>query len=222
MEARKEQLLKLIIENYIQTAEPVGSKFLVSEEQLEVSGATVRNEMRELEEAGYLTQPHTSAGRIPTEAGYRYYIEKFLHATEPKKAEVTRLRGASKREGLKGVGKEIADMTENAVIIAFDADAVYYTGISYLFTQPEFENHAHTLRVSEMFDHVEEHMDDLYDATEKDGGVRALIGKANPLGNACGTIVVRLGDDALVVMVGPMRMDYELGMRIARTIQEII
>jgi heat-inducible transcriptional repressor len=221
LDARKEQFLKLIIENYIETAEPVGSQFLISKGGLKVSAATVRNVMRELEEDGYLTHPHTSAGRIPTEAGYRYYIEKFLHASKSKKGEMTRLRGASKSDGLKGVGKEIADMTENAVIVAMNPESVYYTGISNLFTQPEFENHAHALTVSQMFDRVEEYMDDLY-ALAENSGVHALVGTANPLGNGCGAIVARLSNNKLVVMIGPLRMDYEQGMRIARTIQEII
>lgn len=220
MEPRKEQLLKLIIENYIETAEPVGSQFLIEEAGLEMSGATVRNEMRELEEAGYLMHPHTSAGRIPTEAGYRYYIERFLHEPKPKKAEMTRLKGASKREGLKGVGKEIADMTDNAVIIVTRPHSVYYTGISHLFTQPEFHDYAHAIIMSEMFDHCEEYIDDLY-ALAEDDGVQALIGTENPLGPSCGAVLVRLSKNELVVMIGPLRMDYELGMRIAKTIQNI-
>ena len=76
MNTRQEQLLTLVIEKYIATAQPIGSKVLVSEAGLDWSEATVRNELRELEEMGYLTHPHTSAGRIPTEAGYKYYIEK--------------------------------------------------------------------------------------------------------------------------------------------------
>ena len=69
METRKRELLKLIVENYIETAEPVGSKFLIQRGNISVSAATVRNEMHELEREGYLTHPHTSAGRIPTELG---------------------------------------------------------------------------------------------------------------------------------------------------------
>ena len=66
------------LENYLETAEPVGSSFLVEAEGLELSGATIRNEMRDLEEQGFLTHPHTSAGRIPTELGYKYYIKNII------------------------------------------------------------------------------------------------------------------------------------------------
>ena len=74
----KEPFSKLIIDDYIATAEPVGSKSLVSKFHFNVSPATVRNEMAELEELGYLEQPHTSAGRIPSDKGYRAYVDNLL------------------------------------------------------------------------------------------------------------------------------------------------
>src|SRR5690349_1685550 len=77
MDPRQEELLTLVIESYIKNAEPIGSKFLVSFGDLDFSEATVRNELRELEQAGYLTHPHTSAGRIPTEKGYRHYVSQL-------------------------------------------------------------------------------------------------------------------------------------------------
>ncbi|GIX07381.1 MAG: heat-inducible transcription repressor HrcA [Candidatus Poribacteria bacterium] len=75
---RQERILQLIVEHYILTGEPVGSKTLVSEYSLPVSSATVRNEMAELEEIGLLNQPHRSAGRVPTEQAYRIYTERLL------------------------------------------------------------------------------------------------------------------------------------------------
>ncbi|MEA2676143.1 MAG: heat-inducible transcriptional repressor [Chloroflexota bacterium] len=75
LDPRSQQILRAIIEEYIVTAEPVGSQTLVERYGLPVSSATVRNVMAELEEAGYLSHPHTSAGRIPTDAGYRLYVE---------------------------------------------------------------------------------------------------------------------------------------------------
>lgn len=75
---RKKQILKAIIEDYVVTAEPVGSKSLVANHKLGVSSATVRNEMSELEDLGYLEQPHTSSGRVPSDKGYRAYIDDLL------------------------------------------------------------------------------------------------------------------------------------------------
>ena len=70
---RKEKILASVVEHYIKTGEPVGSKLLQKDPEISVSSATIRNEMAELSSMGLLEQPHTSAGRIPTDEGYRYY-----------------------------------------------------------------------------------------------------------------------------------------------------
>lgn len=79
--ARKQKILSAIIESYISTGEPVGSKSLINETGLDVSSATVRNEMADLTNRGFLVQPHTSAGRIPTQQAYRYYVDNVLSVT---------------------------------------------------------------------------------------------------------------------------------------------
>ncbi|MCH5299721.1 MAG: heat-inducible transcription repressor HrcA [Ruminococcus sp.] len=76
--SRKQKVLAAIVENYIETGEPVGSKTLLDQMDISVSSATIRNEMADLTNSGYLLQPHTSAGRIPSQMGYRFYIDNFL------------------------------------------------------------------------------------------------------------------------------------------------
>jgi heat-inducible transcriptional repressor len=78
LDARKKQILKAVVDDYIETVEPVGSKTLVQKYGLDISSATVRNEMAELESMGYLEQPHTSAGRIPSDKGYREYVDSLM------------------------------------------------------------------------------------------------------------------------------------------------
>lgn len=82
LEARQAQILRLIIDDYIASANPVGSATIVRRHGLGVSSATVRHEMAELEEQGYISHPHTSAGRIPSDKGYRYYVEALMEETE--------------------------------------------------------------------------------------------------------------------------------------------
>ena len=77
LDDRKLDVLRAIVEDYVQTQEPVGSKALVERHSLGVSPATVRNDMAVLEEEGFITQPHTSAGRIPTDKGYRLFVDKL-------------------------------------------------------------------------------------------------------------------------------------------------
>ena len=79
---RKQNILRLVVQEYIKTALPTGSKLIATNYKLGVSSATIRNDMALLEELGYLMQPHTSAGRVPTEAGYRYFVEKLMEQVE--------------------------------------------------------------------------------------------------------------------------------------------
>lgn len=79
---RKEMILAAIVEQYIKTGEPIGSKYLMTALPISVSSATIRNEMSELAELGFLDQPHTSAGRVPSQQGYRYYIDHLMPKSE--------------------------------------------------------------------------------------------------------------------------------------------
>ena len=103
-EDRKLAVLRAIVEDYVSTQEPVGSKALVDRHRLGVSPATVRNDMAALEEEGFITQPHTSAGRIPTDKGYRLFVDRLssvkpLSAAE-KRAIATLLQGAVDRDSV--------------------------------------------------------------------------------------------------------------------------
>ena len=78
LDERKKKILKAVIKNYLDTGEPVGSRTISKYGDFNLSPATIRNEMADLEEMGYIFQPHTSAGRIPTDAGYRLYVDEML------------------------------------------------------------------------------------------------------------------------------------------------
>src|SRR5216684_5387642 len=79
LDARKVRILEAIVHDYVTTTKPVGSERLIEVYQLGCKSATVRNEMAEMSEMGYLVQPHTSAGRIPTDRGYRYYVDELMN-----------------------------------------------------------------------------------------------------------------------------------------------
>ncbi|MEK7084432.1 MAG: hypothetical protein AAB932_04320 [Patescibacteria group bacterium] len=214
MEQRHQKLLKLIIETYVETGEPVGSKFLVETEGLTVSGATVRNDMRELEDAGYLMHPHTSAGRIPTEAGYRYYIAQLMESKPLKKKAQDALdplieerKHHDERETEKSIGKIISDMTHSAVIIAWDAESIYYTGLANLFSQQEFRDYQMTVSVSSVLDQCEEEIERVLEQVPY-RSVEILIGSENPLGSACGIVVARYKPESFFAVLGPLRMAY--------------
>ena len=92
LEPRSQAILRAVIEEYIATAAPVGSQTLIERHGLEVSSATVRNVMAELEAAGYLSHPHTSAGRVPTDAGYRLYVESIAPSVSLEPVEMLMIR----------------------------------------------------------------------------------------------------------------------------------
>ena len=92
MDDRKKRILQAIIDDYIDKAEPVGSRTIARKYELGLSSATIRNEMADLEEMGYLAQPHTSAGRVPSDKGYRLYVDKLMPARSLNSAEIRELR----------------------------------------------------------------------------------------------------------------------------------
>ena len=91
---RKIKILEAIITDYIATAEPVGSRTIARKYDLGISPATIRNEMSDLEEMGLIEQPHTSAGRIPSQRGYRLYVDNMMHSRELTSEEVEFLKNA--------------------------------------------------------------------------------------------------------------------------------
>ena len=121
LDQRKKQILYAVIKTYLETGEPVGSRTLSKYEDLHLSPATIRNEMADLEELGYLMQPHTSAGRIPSDKGYRFYVDQML-ADEKKEVEDMKgllIEKADKVEKLlKQVANSLAVNTNYATMVS--------------------------------------------------------------------------------------------------------
>src|SRR3989338_8424690 len=116
MEKRQEELLKIIVKEYIKTAEPISSGLLVEKFKLPYSSATVRSEMALLEAQGYIVQPHTSAGRVPTEGAYQFYIDNFLSGR--KTSVIAKIRH-NDEHSFKQAAKELAEKSGLAVFWAF-------------------------------------------------------------------------------------------------------
>ena len=230
MNQRQEQLLILVIENYIKTAEPIGSKFLTENTDLGVSGATLRNEMRFLEEEGYLTHPHTSAGRMPTEKGYRFYLENVdFGDIKMSKKEIAEIEQKLNRNFVnikndeqvqKDLAKIFAELTGETVLVAFSPDRVYYTGLSNLFSKPEFSELEMVTSVSQIFDHCEDCLKDFFDKVDSE--VKYFVGEEHSFGNALSVLAFRFGAESLFSVLSPMRTNYKKNFVLAKKIQEII
>ncbi len=94
MDERKKRILQAIIDDYIDTAEPIGSRTIARKHELGLSSATIRNEMADLEEMGFLAQPHTSAGRVPSDKGYRLYVDELMQVRELEFEEIEKIKSA--------------------------------------------------------------------------------------------------------------------------------
>ncbi len=211
---RKKFLLETIIKEYIKTATPVSSGIIVEKYKLDISPATVRNEMMELEDEGYIYQPHTSSGRIPTEAAYELLLDDAKHKKkkkELKESETKLLEELFKREAsaFRQTAKAIAELSSGAVFWAFHKNDLYYTGLSNLFSQPEFKQTDVVCDVSGVIDRLEEIIDDIFE--DLSVGEQVLIGSKNPFGNFLSAVLVKYKDNnqsGLFGILGPLRMDY--------------
>ncbi len=225
MNQRQAKLLRDIVENHIQQAQPVGSKLLAGRFQL--SSATIRNEMAELEKEGFIYQPHTSAGRVPTEKGYKYYLENFLDTDKalPKRVRdfLDRFRGEAEGELLvKRLAKALAEISKNAVIVGFGPWDVYYTGLSNLFAQPEFSQVDLVREFSQIVDHLDEVMADIFAQVE---GLHIYVGSDNPFGSYCSLVINEFftrQDRGVIGILGPMRMDYQKNYSLLNYISQLI
>lgn len=211
MTPRKEQILKSIIEAYSRTAEPIGSLGLSQE--FELSPATIRAEMAELEAAGYISHPHTSAGRIPTDKGYRYYVnglQDIEGQSRTKEAMAKRVAGAGDRQrAIRQATDMLGDLTKNLALATW-GDGFYLSGLAGLFAQPEFHNVARAYEMARLLDSLEEWLQEASPA----GRLNVYIGGENPIGRASGATLVLSrfsspeSDANYIGIVGPTRQSY--------------
>ena len=228
MDSRKETILKAVVEEYIRTAEPVGSKVLTDRYGLRVSPATVRNEMMQLEEEGYVRQPHTSAGRVPTEKGYSYYIARFVKPST--KAEPsTELRRAatsshSQEETLHLLANALMHLSGDMAIASFGGERAYYTGISQLANKPDFQRLEILQSLTSLLDRFDEITGTVMKNLAEEPQV--MIGERNPFGEETAAVVVKCrlpnGRIALLGLVGPMRMDYRKNLGLIEQVVDIL
>ena len=226
MEERLKKLLTLVVEDVVEHGEPVGSQSLVEEHALDVSPATIRNWFTELEKEGYITQPHTSSGRVPTEKGYRLYLEELMKPKPLSKRVRLDLEDAvrvpqEENRRMKAFAKAAADIAHAAVLVGLEDADTFYTGLSQLFAQPEFREWSRVVTLGEVLDRLDDVIQRL-----RGGPVFAaptpLIGTDCPFGNACGSVLITLSNGTLIGLLGPIRMDYRQSAAILMIAEELL
>lgn len=216
MTDRQVKILTAIIEQYAEVASPVGSLLLAN--MFGVSSATIRAEMAKLEEMGYIEQPHTSAGRIPTDKGYRFYVNQVTETDNNLLSPVNRsaraidirVRGAGEADrAIKSAVNSLVEITQN-LGLATIGNQLYIRGISNLFGQPEFTDGLAVFEVAKLLDNLEPWLRE----AQPNEPLSVYIGQENPIGKAsgCSLVISRFrspySDRSYIGVVGPTRQNY--------------
>lgn len=228
MTERQEQLFKLLVERYIQTAEPVSSSVLAQDSDLGVSSATVRNDLADLDAGGYLISPHTSAGRVPTDKGYRYYIATFLgsqrRVERERKALEHQSHASTPEARLRQLAAALSELSGSVVVLSLGSHHSYTTGIARLFELPEFASAEQMRRLGQMIDVMDATMLALTRQQFQD--VRIQVGSESPFGEQMSSMVVsfhdRSGAQGVVSIIGPTRMNYGYNRALLREVRQLL
>lgn len=214
MTERQAKILQAVIEQYAEVASPVGSSLLAK--AFDVSSATIRAEMAELERGGYISQPHTSAGRVPTDKGYRYYVNNISEtglAAGENRAE----RALSARVSAGGVPEHVIRNTVDTLVelthnlgMATIGPQLYMSGLSNLFGQPEFIQPGQVQEVARLLDNLQPWLNE----AAPNEPLSVYIGRENPIGRSAGaTLIISrfrspFSDKSYIGVLGPTRQSY--------------
>ncbi len=215
MTPRQQKILSAIVEQYAEVASPVGSSLLAR--AFDVSSATIRAEMADLERNGYITQPHTSAGRVPTDKGYRVYVNNLtensnnvLPERRAEKALASRVHSAGAPERMiRSATDTLVELTHN-LGLATIGNQLYISGLSNLFGQPEFINGMQVQQVAQLLDNLEPWLRE----TAPNEPLSVYIGQENPVGRSAGcTLIISsfrspFSDRSYIGTLGPTRQSY--------------
>jgi heat-inducible transcriptional repressor len=216
MTDRQQKILSAIVEQYAEVASPVGSTLLAK--LFDVSSATIRAEMAELEGLGFIMQPHTSAGRVPTDKGYRFYVNNMAEATDAQmltgrrgeRALAARVQHAGAPDRMiRNAVDTLVELTHN-LGLATIGNQLYMSGLSNLFGQPEFIGGAQVQQVARLLDNLEPWLREA--APNKPLSV--YIGSENPIGRTAGVSLIisrfrsPFSDRSYIGTLGPTRQSY--------------
>lgn len=215
---RQKNLLRAVIEKYIETAEPVGSETIEKESNLGVSPATIRNEMAKLTALGYLKQPHTSAGRIPTSVGMKFYVDQLMEEKALSLRDEVAIKEELSEEKeqfnrlLRHTAQVLANQTHSLAIATDETGDIYAAGMANILDMPEFYDIDMTKAVLSMVDRFDM-IKQIIDRVRAEEQVRILFGDELdiPYLEPCGFIVTRYqmpSHQGYLGVIGPSRQNY--------------
>ncbi len=231
---RQGKLLDVIVKEYIDSAEPVSSQLLEEKYNFDISPATIRIEMQRLTDKGFLSQPHTSAGRVPTDKGYRFFVNNLL----AKKSKTEPHNGGAKvddwlkeeEEGtfqfVQSLTKHIAEMTKTLALSYLENENFFWKeGWEDVLKEPEFEKRDCLLNFTNFLRNFESHIEEL--KTDSDI-INICIGKENALPKAKEFTVISShyhlpgGGKGIISILGPKRMEYDKNINLINSLAEAL
>jgi heat-inducible transcriptional repressor len=231
---RKQKILSAIVKHFVQTAEPVGSKTILVSYRFSVSPATIRNDMASLEKEGLIYQPYTSAGRVPTDSGYRLYVDEIADYKTAKKKALQKLQQVRAEYKAEKIREHIYDAvsllsraTENVSFATLpDNKRTFYLGLSNVLKQPEFATD--NIRASQVVEVLEnnDNFRTLLGNLDIDDKVKIFIGEENILEQikSCSLVVLtyqKAGFIGYMGVIGPTRMNYPFNKAILEEVKRL-
>ncbi len=232
---RRLEVLKAIVQHFVETAEPVGSNTILVSYKFQVSPATIRNDMASLEKEGLIYQPHTSAGRVPTDLGYRLFVEELDNYEASKKEVIKAIKLAQKEMQLNQIKQKIHDLVAllahitNVASFATvpDNSRTFYIGLSNIIRQPEFISD--TNRASQVIEVFEQNnrFINILKNLDIDQSIKFYIGKENilPEIQSCTLIVTKIkfkNHDSIIGLLAPTRTNYAFNKAALEQIKSLI
>jgi transcriptional regulator of heat shock response len=236
MKERTLRILAALINDFVESATPVASKKLLESGDFTVSSATVRNEFALLEEIGLIESPHVSAGKVPTEKGYRFFVDQLLREDAEEERQIQELFAKhieeyhleKIRESLFDMIKLCSHLSGNVAFTSIENDQSLYLGLSKVLRSPEFMAQPERgAQIVEVFERREKFQEMLSSLDLKTNEVKIFIGNENLFEEvqSCAMLVLRFDKNGVqghIGILGPMRMNYGYNRALLRNIIEMI
>jgi len=216
---RQKEILNRIVADYIDLAQPVSSEFLEEKHHFGICPATIRIEMQKLTDTGFLYQPHTSAGRVPTDKGYRFFVDNLFEKGFPKEKTLLKVEDLIEREMgdgvrfLQSLTKNLASFSSNSLALGylFDEDLFWKEGWEDVLGEPEFKETKVITDFADVIKHFEKEIEDI----KINSGIKVYIGKENPFSKVKDFSIIiskcHFPNDGkgVLAIAGPKRMAYD-------------
>lgn len=226
---RQTKILNTIIKEYIGSAEPISSQLLEKKYDFGIKPAMIRIEMQKLTDKGFLLQPHTSAGRVPTDKGYRFFVDNLLSREIPEIKDVFEIEKMLRGEGedilrfASHLSKFLAETSSNlAAIHLLGKDFFFKEGWEEIFEEPEFEEKDLIFGFTKLVENFEKNVEDL----KLNSKIKVYIGKENPFPKAKDFSIISSRcilpdeEEGIISLLGPKRMNYDKNISLIKSLMK--